>query len=186
MMWGEFRLYQSPRRLYLKEVDVREDFWGVRGSKNALRSAVRWCGELAARLMPGVESDPLLSLFWGSMRNLANGLDPRLIDIRFVWRWGNLWGVAPSLGFCSSCGRPVEGEGAALSSDGLLCESCFYGKDSDGYESRRHRPLSAQTLLTVESAVSLPRDRFSAWASSGPLFDPAELSELASWLYSFL
>jgi DNA repair protein RecO (recombination protein O) len=185
MMWGEFHLYQSPRRLYLKEVDVREDFWSVRQSPRALRTAVKWCGELASRLMPGVMSDNLLSLFWGCMKNLSGGLDPVLLDVRFAWRWGNLWGVAPSLDSCASCGRRIGADAlfARRSPEGFLCDGCFV---SDAPERAIYKPLPVSAVSAMKSAATLSREKFPAWAAKLTAEDAASLSDCPSWLYSFL
>ncbi|MDR3254865.1 MAG: DNA repair protein RecO [Synergistaceae bacterium] len=185
MVWGEFLLYQSTRSLYLKGVDVREGFWGVRGSRSALRMAVKWCGEVASRLMPGVESDNLLSLLWGSMKNLSNGFSPLLLDVRFAWRWGNLWGVAPPLDSCTSCGARIDGSSGlvARSSDGLLCADCGRAASESSGESRGSLPLP--TLRTLRSAALLPKDAFQIWASESAASDAA-LSECPAWLYSFI
>ena len=113
MIWGRFILYQGPKRLYLKSVDIAEDFLSVRGSKKSLMCAAGWCRELGARLPLGYENNGVLSLFWGSMTNLSKGLCAALLDVRFAWRWGNIWGVAPSLDSCRECGSSlVSGRGA--------------------------------------------------------------------------
>jgi DNA repair protein RecO (recombination protein O) len=182
MAWGEFLLYQSPRRLYLKAVDVREGFWGVRASPAALRMAVKWCCELSGRLMPGIESDNLLSLLWGSVKNLSVGLSPLLLDVRFAWRWGNLWGVAPSLDYCASCGASLDVTSGcfAAGEDGLMCAGCV----SLAAEAR-FKSISASALRALRDAATLPREKFSAWAAASASSGSA-LADCSSWLYSFL
>jgi DNA repair protein RecO (recombination protein O) len=188
MMWGEFELYQSPRRLYLKGVDVREDFWSVRRSRGSLMTAVSWCGELASRLPYGAQCDNLLSLLWGSMKNLAVGLDPLLLDVRFAWRWGNLWGVAPALDICSSCGRdvlPAPDGFVHRSSVGLLCDDCRRQMESDGGVVF-WKPLAEASLHEMLSAATLPREKFAAWAASRSEASGGGLKDCSVWLYSFL
>ncbi|MDR1516053.1 MAG: DNA repair protein RecO C-terminal domain-containing protein [Synergistaceae bacterium] len=187
MMWGEFRLYQSPRRLYLKGVDVREDFWAMRGSPKTLRTAVKWCGELASRLIPGTQADSLLSLLWGSMKNLSSGLYPALLDIRFAWRWGNLWGLAPPLDACSSCGAKLGSEGDALfqmTSDGFMCRNCAEEAQTSGSAVIVGRLSTAEHDI-LQKAATLPKDKFLAWATNAPPPD-SNLAARASWLYSFI
>jgi DNA repair protein RecO (recombination protein O) len=189
MMWGEFLLYRSPRRLYLKDIDVREDFWSLRRSRGALRTALGWCGELSSRLMPGAMSDNLLSLLWGSMKNLSKGLDSLLLDVRFAWRWGNLWGVAPSLDSCSYCGGALSrGDGLVnRTPDGLLCENCFNGAAEASVKDRTNcQPIPRSALPTLRRAATLPRDSFAAWAAGERTFDAGEIEDCPSWLYSFL
>jgi recombinational DNA repair protein (RecF pathway) len=187
MMWGEFRLYQSPRRLYLKGVDVREDFWAMRGSPKTLRAAVKWCGELASRLIPGTQADSLLSLLWGSMKNLSAGLDPALLDMRFAWRWGNLWGLAPPLDACSCCGAKLDSELDVLfqmTSDGFMCRNCAAEIKTSGSAIPMGR-LSAAEQDTLQKTATLPKDKFLLWAASAPAPD-SNLAACASWLYSFI
>jgi DNA repair protein RecO (recombination protein O) len=182
MAWGEFLLYQSPRRFYLKGVDVKEGFWGVRASPAALRMAVKWCCELSRRLMPGIESDNLLSLLWGSVKNLSAGLSPLLLDVRFAWRWGNLWGVAPALDRCASCGASLDETSGyfAAGEDGLMCAGCV-----PPTAEARFKPISAPALRALRDAATLPREKFSAWASSSASSGDG-LADCPSWLYSFL
>lgn len=186
-MWGEFRLYQSPKRLYLKGVDVREDFWVLRGSPKPLRMAVKWCGELASRLLPGAESDSLLSLLWGSMKNLASGIDPMLLDLRFAWRWGNLWGLAPPLDACSYCGakfRSGAGVFFQMTSEGFMCRGCAAKAGSSGTAAiGGHIGADAHDVLV--KAATLPKGKFIPWAS-GISLPAAPLAACAPWLYSFI
>ena len=188
MVWGEYDLYQSPRRLYLKGVDVREDFLQIRTARNSLEMGVKWCGELARRLPAGLENDALLSLLWGSMRNLRAGVAPALLDLRFAWRWANLWGLAPPLDFCASCGRPLPERGRAdddlesascgsLCRDGVLCGACGA---SGGI------PLEWEALSSLRMAAMSPLEVFLAWQHR---FKPAfgdNSRVLSGWLYSFL
>jgi recombinational DNA repair protein (RecF pathway) len=186
MMWGEFRLYQSPRRLYLKGVDVREDFWVLRGSPKLLRTAVKWCGEIASRLMPGAEADSLLSLLWGSMKNLAAGVPPLLLDIRFAWRWGNLWGLAPPLDACSSCGARLDaGEGGffQMNPEGFLCRDCA-AKTASSLVAPLAGRLNVSEHDILQKAATLPKEKFTSWASGTSL--PTSLTACPAWLYSFI
>jgi DNA repair protein RecO (recombination protein O) len=186
MMWGEFTLYQSPRRLYLKGVDIREDFWNIRKSPRTLRTAIKWCGEIVSRLLPGAQSDDLLSLLWGCMKNLSCGLDPTLLDIRFAWRWGNLWGLAPQLDSCSSCGAAIDDKSPSAlrrTSDGILCGKC--SADARILNSvTLCGSLETFTLDLMRRAATLPREKFLSWASNTPSL--AALADCPSWLYSFI
>lgn len=190
LMWGTFDLYQSPKRLYLKGVDVREDFRPIRKSSAALLTAVGWCGHIASRLPAGMENDTLLSLLWGSMRHLASGLPPLLLDVRFAWRWGNIWGTAPSLVQCFCCGREIDGMSASevrRTSDGLLCGECFPAvRDESRGDATFYSPLTAALLQEVRYAAMLPRERFAAWVSGHVERYPKALKDCSNWLYSFL
>ncbi|MDR0648742.1 MAG: DNA repair protein RecO C-terminal domain-containing protein [Synergistaceae bacterium] len=187
MMWGEFRLYQSPRRLYLKGVEVKEDFLAIRGSPRALRAAVRWCGELASRLLPGAQADSLLSLLWGSMKNLSAGIDPVLLDMRFAWRWANLWGIAPPLDVCSSCGTSLQSAGGnffQMTSDGFMCRGCAEEARMSG-SSDLMGLLGAAERDALLMAATLPKEGFVRWASDAPR-PGSNFAACSSWLYSFI
>jgi len=143
---------------------------------------VKWCGELARRLPPGMENDALLSLLWGSMKNLRAGADPVLLDLRFIWRWANIWGVAPPLDICSACGRPLPDRDAsnagdaALSRDGVVCAAC---------RGSGCIPVTGEELSSLASAATLPVDVFMVWQREcGPVF--RNRPGIADWLYSLL
>ena len=191
LTWGDFNLYQSPRRLYLKGVDVREAFWNVRRSRRTLLAAVSWCGELASRLPERASSDNLLSLLWGSMRNLACGIDPTLLRVRFAWRWGNLWGTAPSLDTCSSCGRSILDDygGAVLGIQaGLLCDRCMSGgNDEPNRHGAAYKLITAPVLRNMFLSATLPLDKFTQGAAAdGRNAVCGEMEDCVPWLYSFL
>lgn len=182
MVWGEYDLYQSPKRLYLKGVDVKEDFIGIRTSRKKLTAAVKWCGELARRLPAGVENDKLLSLFWGSMKNLNDEVPAALLDIRLAWRWASVWGVAPTLDMCALCGKALPpsdsggGTSALLSRDGVLCVMCGGGSGI---------PVDGEALAALIMVATLPAGSFLSWVrSSAPAIPNA--SAVAGWLYSFI
>jgi recombinational DNA repair protein (RecF pathway) len=160
--------------------------------------AARWHKELSRRLMPGHEEDALISLFWGSMKNLSRNLSPLLLDIRFAWRWANLWGVAPSLDQCPECGSPLasaDRDSIPASPAGFLCETC-----ARSARPRRAGPPNAGAPASVtrdafgiirasscDSAKNFVRGEAANRAivsNSKPL--EKELRETARWFYSFL
>lgn len=185
LVWSLFDFYQSPRRFYLKGVGIREDFLSIRRSVKKLNTAVGWCRLLAKALPPGIECDDLLSLFWGSLKNLTSEIDPSLADLRFVWRWGSLWGVAPSLENCCACGvRADLTEDAALArcSDGLLCPRCAPSRP----EASELTPISGTLLQGICRAAMLPREDFLTWAE-GISPETAKLfGDCTRWLQTFL
>jgi DNA repair protein RecO (recombination protein O) len=195
--WGSFLLYQSPRSLYLKNVEIIEDFLPVRQAAPALMCAARWHRELSRRLMPGHEEDALISLFWGSMKNLSRNLSPLLLDIRFAWRWANLWGVAPSLDQCPECGSPLAPanvDSISTSPAGFLCETCAqnarYGAPLDA----EPRPASVTRdafgiirATSCESAKNFVRGEAANRAAVSNVRSlEKELRDTARWFYSFL
>lgn len=192
MVWACFDLYQSPRRLYLKGVDVREDFLSLRRSRRALLTAVGWCGKLAEHLPAGHEDNGLLSLLWGSMKNLAAGADAALCDLRFAWRWSNLWGTAPQLENCCRCGRGLSDAGGAsfvLSRAGLLCSRCD-GGCADPSDARdlgvAHPILRPGDLALLRAAAMSQRTAFLTFARAANRTEVEAMRVLRDWLYSFL
>jgi recombinational DNA repair protein (RecF pathway) len=152
--------------------------------------------------MPGHEEDSLIALFWGSMKNLSRNLSPLLLDIRFAWRWANLWGVAPSLDQCPECGSPLsptDVDSISTSPAGFLCEACAqtarlgaarYGAPSDA----ETRPASvtreafgiirAASCESAKNFVSGEAANRAIVLNSRPL--EKELKDTARWFYSFL
>jgi len=183
MIWGRFILYQGPKRLYLKSVDVAEDFLSVRLSKKSLLCAAGWCRELGARIPLGYENNGVLSLFWGSMTNLSRGLCPTLLNVRFAWRWGNIWGVAPSLDNCPECGSPlVPGDVAAMSESGFLCGAC-----RSNFKAVSPEALDIIKFACLSSADTFVREESEARTrlASSPGLE-REIGDIVSRLFAFL
>jgi recombinational DNA repair protein (RecF pathway) len=119
------------------------------------------------------------------MKNLACGIDPTLLCVRFAWRWGNLWGVAPSLDSCSSCGASILDDpgGAVLRTRiGLLCGRCVGGRDE-----ALHKPMTPLILRDIFLSATLPLDKFAPWAAASVQNAASrEMDDCVQWLYSFL
>lgn len=178
MVWGEFVVYQGRRKIVVRSVDVREDFLAVRRSRAALREAAEWHALAARRLAPFSQDDRLLSLLFGSMKHLAAGAPPSAAGVRFLWRWANIWGTAPSMASCASCGRDLLTDDApsTLSRDGALCASCARGGT--------HGSSIAPGILRAahSCATSAPK----IFIASPPQIAPPDAAALKSWLVSFL
>ena len=185
MTWGHFVLYQGPRRLYIKSVDVAEDFLSVRMSKKSLLCAARWCKELGARVPLGYENNAVLSLFWGSMTNLSKGLPATLLNVRFAWRWGKIWGVAPSLNNCPECGsRLVSGEGTAMTESGFLCDVCRNSIPHNVASPEAFDIIKLSCLSSADVFVRAEPEMRVRLASSAGL--EREIGDIASKLFVFL
>ncbi|MGI6784733.1 MAG: DNA repair protein RecO [Aminivibrio sp.] len=122
LTWGVFNLYKGARKFYLKSVDVREDFWALRSSAEGLRTLLEWDRLLCRHLPPGLPCDDLVALFYWCSALVRDGADRRAAEWRFLRRWLEAWGMAPSLEHCLSCGRPLRD--AYWSADGPLCPDC--------------------------------------------------------------
>ena len=195
--WGNFLLYQSPRSLYLKNVEIIEDFLPVHRTASALMCAARWHKELSRRLMPVHEEDALISLLWGCMKNLSRNLSPLLLDIRFVWRWANLWGVAPSLDRCPECGSPLalaDVDSISTSPAGFLCETCarIARRADSPVAEARPESVTRDAFGIIRASSCHSAKNFVHWEAANRAivsnFHPLEeeLKGTARWFYSFL
>ena len=187
MIWGEFHLYQSANRLYLKGVEVREHFWSIRKSRGSLTAAVKWLGAVAATLPLGLESDSLLSLLWWSMKNLSVGVSPILLDVRFAARWCGIWGRAPSLSECALCGKSPDpgAHPCHMTSAGLVCGSCRANLNAVR-DIAFYKEISSVTAYELKCSAMLSKDNFFAWAKGRKPSEPNEMRECAAWLYTLL
>ena len=128
LVWGNFNLYKGTRRLSLKSVDVKEDFWLLRKQPVVLRRLLEWDRLLCRHLLPGHPSDEVLALFYWTSLLLREGLPPPVGEWRFLWRWLSCEGLAPSLRECAACGGPLGD--SRWTEGGLLCSEC--GRVSSG------------------------------------------------------
>ena len=63
LVWGQFQLYQSKHRVYIREIEVKDDFWELRKQPKAVFMAMRWVKMFEQNLIPGYPYDSLLVLF---------------------------------------------------------------------------------------------------------------------------
>ena len=145
LVWAAFNLYRGERTFYLKSADIKEDFWGLRGKTAAINRLLEWDGLLCRHLVPGLQCDEVLTLFYRSGLLLKEGVHPLVVEWRFLWKWLNEWGIAPSLDICGGCGSRLTS--AQLGTSGLHCPSC-------SRSSGQH--LSEEMLEQLRESVSLP------------------------------
>lgn len=124
MTWSDISLYKSPRRLYIKEADVIEDHLAVRKTHERLSTAISWHSAIARQIPLLAPNDSLLSLLFGSMKNLSIALPPSACSVRFFWKWANIWGCAPDLERCDGCGEIFSDRKSMMTDIGLLCPNC--------------------------------------------------------------
>ncbi|MGI6075346.1 MAG: DNA repair protein RecO [Pyramidobacter sp.] len=126
LVWGRYQLYQSKRRMYIKEVEVAEDFWELRRRPDAVIQAVRWAKLLERHLIGGYPYNDLLALFYWAQKALLEGVPNETVNARFLWRWLHSWGIAPDLFHCSSCGCTLDGTAGWLDNS-FVCSACSPG-----------------------------------------------------------
>lgn len=125
LVWGTVDIYRtSNNRCYLKNLDVKEDFWTLRKIPDRLKFAMEWAKLLAQVLLPQEKNDEVLGLFYWSMKLLEDfEIPPELVEWRFLSRWLKLWGIAPETRMCSEC-RRQESKWWLLTSEGIFCDEC--------------------------------------------------------------
>jgi len=155
LVWGYFTLYRSPRRTYVKEVEVQEDFWSLRQDGTKLTTALRLCGHLLRFSLPGHPQDELMPLLYWSFKALENGTEAGAVEFRFLYRWSSILGISPRLDRCGSCGNPASY--GLLTIEGLTCGSCL-GKVSRQYG----LALGEMELNRLRKAVMLSGKEFRA------------------------
>ena len=97
LVWGDFELYKSGKggRLILRSVEVKYDALKLRNSRDVILTALNWIKMLIMYLEEGMADDKVLSCFYWGLKLLEEGVPIEIADWRFVWRWLNIWGLAP-------------------------------------------------------------------------------------------
>ena len=99
LVWGDFEFYRSGRsgRLILRSVEVKYAAFALklRNSKDVILTALSWIKMLIIYLEEGRADDKVLSCFYWGLKLLEEGVPVEVADWRFVWRWLNIWGLAP-------------------------------------------------------------------------------------------
>ncbi len=128
MVWGEFSLYRGQSREFLREIEVKRDFWPLRVMPDSLSTALDWCRLCANFLSWGHPTDEVLPVLFWSMDLLEKGADPKGMDLRFVWRFLKALGIAPSLCVCDRCGKKISR--GSWDETGFICQECR--EDAEG------------------------------------------------------
>lgn len=155
LIWGYFGCYQSPKQLYLREIEVKEDLWEIRKDPGKLERAMNWARLLVEHLLPGYPCDEVLSVFYDSLYLLDKGLDGSLLEWRFLYRWMKNWGVAPDIWHCSSCGEKLEE--AYWQGDVLICKKCRLNGG---------KAIAQAELSELVCAAALSRKDLIKWAQN--------------------
>jgi DNA repair protein RecO (recombination protein O) len=97
LVWGNFEFYKSGKseRLILRSADIKYDALKLRNSKDVILTAFNWAKMLITYLDDGRADDKLLSCLFWCLKLLEDGVPIEVADWRFVWRWLNIWGLAP-------------------------------------------------------------------------------------------
>ncbi len=153
LVWGTFHVYRGPNRWYLRDIDVRKDFWPLRRFSTKIRRAVGWASSLVKYTLPGHPCNELLPVFYWSLC-LLEGSDLRedLAGWRFYWRWLRSWGIAPDLDNCQSCGALLEE--ALFCGESLLCRKCSGSRKGIDLERKDLCELRASSEMCHEDFLA--------------------------------
>lgn len=149
LTWGVFNLYKGTRKFYLKSVDVREDFWVLRSSAERLRTLLEWDRLLCRYLVPGHPCDDLTALFYWCSVLVRDGADRGAAEWRFLRKWLEAWGLAPSLERCLSCGRMLGD--SYWSAEGLACPVCAEGRRGAFLDDAGRKTLVSAAACSIEA-----------------------------------
>lgn len=176
LVWGEFSLYQSPTYLYLREVEVKEDFLDLRRSANLLSSALRLYKMVSNALLTANESNRTLVLLWSGLVLLRELCPKEAVELRFTWNLLHEIGTAPSLWNCVKCGARLTA-GASWSPDGLLCGVCAR-QTQYGY-------ANSAELNNIRASALLSHRDFIRWSHSLAQSETEALDEHLKKLVTF-
>ena len=146
LVWGEFCLYQSPKYLYLKGAEIKEDFLSLRDDASRLMTALRFYKMVSKVVMATHESNQILTLLWSAMILLKENCPAPIVEFRFAWKLLNALGLAPSLQQCVKCGGRLDTD-VLWSQDGFICRHCINGIDKNVIRGRELRNIQAAALL---------------------------------------
>jgi DNA repair protein RecO (recombination protein O) len=152
LIWGYFGCYRSPNQLYLREVEVKEDHWGIRTKPDKLERAMIWARLLVKYLLPAHPCNDVLVIFYDSLYLLERDVEEGLVEWRFLYRWTKRWGLAPDISRCASCGKKLVK--ACWDEDVLLCERC-HPKNGEA--------ISCEILRELITVVMLSRKNLVEW-----------------------
>ncbi len=157
LIFGIYSLYSGRNRLYLKDIDVKEDFWTLRKKPLHLRGGLALAKLIVDYLPPNHPCNELLSLFFWALRSLEEGASPDIVEWRFLWRWLKYWGIAPDFDRCAKCGAPLED--ARWGGEGFYCSNSNCSEPGTGIS------FSGTALQEVRMAAILSRRAFVKWTT---------------------
>jgi len=169
LVWGYFTLYRSPRKLYLRDVAVREDFWTLRQNRGKLHTALGICADAARFSLPGHASEELLPILYWTLKALEAGIEPAAVRFRFLYRWGRAVGIIPGLDRCSACGKPLQQ--GLLTLEGMHCSACVGSLPEKEWISLGEKELNRLKKAVMLSGKDFRKESFSR--DEVPLFGKA-------------
>ncbi len=100
LIWGTFKLRKKSRsrNYFIEDTDVKEDMLSLRKSREQILTAMEWCRLIIKYLEPSQPDDELLTNLYWCMKLLSDiSVPPEAAYWRFIWKWLNIWGIAPEI-----------------------------------------------------------------------------------------
>lgn len=156
MTWGEFCVYKSTKGLFLKSVDVKNDFLSLRQDVKSLYLATRIYSFLIDKLPHEIKNNKLLQSLYDTLTLISEGANGEATFLRFIAKFLSSYGVMPSFQVCSNCGGLIRNV-AHLSNRGVFCDKC---RSFDGIT------LDSHDLKDMNYALCLGHNDFVTWCKT--------------------
>ena len=100
LVWGVFDLKKKTKssNYTIYDIEVNDDMFALRRDKDAMITAVKWARKIEKYLILGQPDDELLANLYWAMKLLCSHVVPAYaVNWRFIWRWLEIWGLAPDI-----------------------------------------------------------------------------------------
>ena len=100
LIWAKFKLRKKSRsrNYFIEDTDITDDMLALRKSREQILTALKWCRLITKHLEPSQPDDDLLAnLYWNMKLMCEIFVFPDAVSWRFIWRWLNIWGLAPEI-----------------------------------------------------------------------------------------
>ena len=99
-VWAVYNFRKKSRssKYFVSDIDVKDDMYALRRSRETIVTASHWAKLLAKYVPHEQPDDDLLTILYWNMKLLTVKSVPfHVPDWRFMWQWIDLWGLAPDI-----------------------------------------------------------------------------------------
>lgn len=94
----DFQKKTKSRNYFVSDIDVKDDMLQLRQNRNTIKAVFEWAELITKHLPPEHPDNDLLTLLYWNMRLLSQKSVPYYVTRwRFIWKWLELWGLAPDI-----------------------------------------------------------------------------------------